>query len=119
MAWQPATDHTSQKRTKKKMKRLFLYLILLLLCGRISADEANISAKTAGMQKFPGYFPFYWDAKQGKALLEIDKLNKEFLYLDSLPAGIGSNDIGEDRGQLGESRIVTFQRSGPKVLLIQ
>src|SRR5215510_10145446 len=101
------------------MKRLFFYLLLILISGGISAEEVTIATKTAGMQKFPGYFPFYWDAKQGKIWLEIDKLNKEFLYLDSLPAGIGSNDIGQDRGQLGESRIVTFQRSGPKVLLIQ
>ena len=43
----------------------------------------------------------------------------EFLYQSSLPAGIGSNDIGLDRGQLGATRIVRFERSGPKVLLIQ
>src|SRR5262249_41681761 len=43
----------------------------------------------------------------------------EFLYLDSLPAGMGSNDIGLDRGQLGESRVVRFERVGPRVLLVQ
>jgi Domain of unknown function (DUF5117) len=32
---------------------------------------------------------------------------------------VGSNDIGLDRGQLGATRIVRFQRSGPKVLLVQ
>ncbi|PYS67699.1 MAG: peptidase, partial [Acidobacteria bacterium] len=70
------------------------------------------------MQKFPGYFPFYWDAKAGKLWLEIDKWNSEFLYVESLPAGIGSNDIGLDRGQLGQSHIVRFERTGPRVLLI-
>src|SRR5437773_9563498 len=78
----------------------------------------TISEKTAGMQKFPGYFPFYWDPKAGKIWLEIDKWNTEFLYVESLPAGIGSNDIGLDRGQLGASSIVPFDRSGPRVLLI-
>lgn len=47
-----------------------------------------------------------------------DKWNTEFLYVESLPAGIGSNDIGLDRGQLGNSFIVRFDRSGPKVLLV-
>jgi hypothetical protein len=66
-----------------------------------------------------GYFNLYWDARQGKLWLEIDKWGAEFLYQSSLPAGIGSNDIGLDRGQLGATRIVRFERSGPKVLLIQ
>jgi hypothetical protein len=70
------------------------------------------------MEKFPGFFTFYWDAKAGKIWLEIDKWNTEFLYVESLPAGIGSNDIGLDRGQLGESSIVRFDRSGPRVLLV-
>src|SRR5260370_885393 len=43
----------------------------------------------------------------------------EVLYQSSVPAGVGSNDIGLDRGQLGETRIVRFERSGPKVLLVQ
>ena len=78
----------------------------------------TISEKVAGMEKFPGYFPFYWDAMAGKLWLEIDKFNTEFLYVESLPAGIGSNDIGLDRGQLGNSFIVRFDRTGPKVLLV-
>ncbi len=79
----------------------------------------TIGEKTAGMQKLAGYFSLYWDAKQGKIWLEIDKWGTEFLYQSGLPAGIGSNDIGLDRGQLGATRIVRFDRSGPKVLLMQ
>jgi hypothetical protein len=71
------------------------------------------------MEKMPGYFNIYWDAKQGKLWLEIDKWGTEFLYQSSLPAGIGSNDIGLDRGQLGGTHLVRFERSGPKVLLVQ
>jgi hypothetical protein len=71
------------------------------------------------MNKYPGYFNFYWDEKAGSIFLEIDKWDREFLYLISLPAGVGSNDIGLDRGQLGSRRVVKFQRIGPKVLLIQ
>jgi hypothetical protein len=87
--------------------------------GGSGAGTATIGEKTAGTEKKAGYFNLYWDAKQGKLWLEIDKWGTEFLYQSGLPAGIGSNDIGLDRGQLGETRIVRFERSGPKVLLLQ
>src|SRR6266849_2470869 len=115
------------KRRTERMKRLIHVLCVLLLLAstlcaqpRSTADAKTptIAEKVAGMEKFPGYFPFYWDAKAGKLWLEIDKWNSEFLYGESLPAGIGSNDIGLDRGQLGQSHIVRFERSGPRVLLI-
>jgi hypothetical protein len=84
-----------------------------------TSQPATIAEKTANTQKMAGYFNLYWDAKQGKLWLEIDKWNSEFLYQSGLSAGIGSNDIGLDRGQLGATRIVRFERSGPKVLLVQ
>lgn len=84
-----------------------------------AARLPEIAAKTVGMQKFPGYFPYYWDATTGKIWLEVDKWDTEFLYVNSLASGVGSNDIGLDRGQLGRERIVKFTRSGPKVLLLQ
>src|SRR5918994_1083106 len=99
------------------MKRVGILAMFLLLC--VSIGEAQtITEKVAGMEKFPGFFAFYWDAKAGKVWFEIDKWNTEFLYVESLPAGIGSNDIGLDRGQLGNSAIVRFDRSGPRVLLV-
>lgn len=98
------------------MKRLGVVL-LLLFASSVHAQQ-KISEKVANMQKFPGFFTFYWEAKTGKVWLEIDKWNTEFLYVESLPVGIGSNDIGLDRGQLGNSAIVRFDRSGPRVLLV-
>ena len=109
------------------MIRVTLICLLLMASGLAvngqprSADSGRtqtITEKVAGMEKFPGYFPFYWDARAGKLWLEIDKWNTEFLYVESLPAGIGSNDIGLDRGQLGNSFVVRFDRTGPKVLLV-
>ena len=99
------------------LKRL-LSLSLLFLCSSVALQAQSITDKVKGMEKFPGFFTFYWDAKAGKIWLEIDKWNSEFLYVESLPAGIGSNDIGLDRGQLGQSSIVRFDRSGPRVLLV-
>jgi hypothetical protein len=97
------------------MRRLGILVVLLLAS---TAHAQSITEKVKGMEKFPGFFTFYWDAKAGKLWLEIDKWNTEFLYVESLPAGIGSNDIGLDRGQLGNSSIVRFDRSGPRVLLV-
>ena len=100
------------------MKQVLLLLFTLALIAS-AQQQSPIAEKTAGMQKFPGYFTYYWDSKGGKIWLEIDKWDSEFLYVNSLPTGIGSNDIGLDRGQLGGEKVVKFQRSGPRVLLIQ
>ena len=78
------------------MRRLFALLLTVLAVSAVAAQPKSgsetktptIIEKTAGLQKFPGYFPFYWDAKAGKIWLEIDKWNSEFLYVESLPAGI-------------------------------
>jgi len=66
-----------------------------------------------------GYFNFYWNEGEGKIYLELSEWDKEFLYISFLAAGVGSNDIGLDRGQAGDTKIVRFERYGPKVLLIQ
>ena len=69
--------------------------------------------------KYEGYFTFYYDEGNDKIFLEIKNLDKEFLYVNSLSEGIGSNDIGLDRGQLGNTRVVKFIKAGNKLLLIQ
>ncbi len=61
------------------------------------AELPTIEEKTATMKKFPGYLPFYWDENTGKVWFEIENLEKELLYVMSLPGGLGSNDIGLDR----------------------
>ncbi len=81
--------------------------------------QSLIEAKTAGMKKFSGFFEYYYDDKQDKVFLLIDKFDSEFLYVVSLAAGVGSNDIGLDRNQLSGERVVKFDRRGPKVLLTE
>ena len=96
-------------------------IILMLLCFPflLQAQNNSIAEKTKTMELHKGYFNYYWDAAQGKIFLAVDKLETPFLYVNSLPAGLGSNDIGLDRGQIGDSRIVFFQRVGKKLLLTQ
>ena len=95
--------------------------ILLFIGLAIQAAEPlkTIEDKTQGTSKIDGYFPLYWDESAGVLYLEIPRLDKDFLYVTSLAAGLGSNDIGLDRGQLGDQAIVAFHRVGPKILLVQ
>jgi hypothetical protein len=97
-----------------------LLIAIFLVAGSLFADPLpTIADKTQNMVPYEGYFNFYWEAETGKIWLEIDRFDTEFLYVNALSAGVGSNDIGLDRGQLGQDRVVYFQRIGPKVLLSQ
>lgn len=100
------------------MKKIFLFITLLAFSGTLAA-QSSISDKTNGLAKSEGYFNFWFDEDKGQLWLEVDKLNTEFLYVNSLTAGIGSNDIGLDRGQLGNTRVVYFERRGAKLMLVQ
>ncbi|CCH57259.1 hypothetical protein BN8_06666 [Fibrisoma limi BUZ 3] len=84
-----------------------------------ASSPATITTFTNGMEKHPGFLTFYWDARKGKIWLEIDRFDQELLYYPTLAQGVGSNDIGLDRGRLGQEHIVKFQRSGNKILLIE
>jgi hypothetical protein len=115
-----------------RVSRTCLFVVTTLAVGLLLAASAfaatapappdplpSIEDKTAGMDARDGFLPLYWDAKQGKLWLEIARFGEELLYYTSLPAGVGSNDIGLDRGQIGPQRIVRFERVGPRVLLVQ
>lgn len=101
------------------MRTLFVSLFCFCFLFAVAQPASKISDKTKNMKRFDGYFTFWWDAANGKIWLLVDKFDKEFLYVNSLPAGLGSNDIGLDRGQIGGSRIVYFSRIGKKLLLVQ
>lgn len=84
-----------------------------------TAGAGSIAHRTATMRHLDGFFPIDWDETAGKLYLEIPQMNQDFLLLDQLPYGMGSNDIGLDRGQLGSERVVHFEHVGGKVLLVQ
>ena len=96
------------------MTRISILSLLLTVIFFTLKAQTSISEKTKDFEKKEGYFDYYWDQSTGKVWLEIDKLDTEFLYVNSLAAGIGSNDIGLDRGQLGNTRIVEFRRVGSR-----
>jgi hypothetical protein len=79
----------------------------------------SIEEKVAGLKKIDGFYPMYWDEAAARLWLEIPKLETEVLYSTGLATGLGSNDIGLDRGILTGSRIIKFERAGPKLLMVQ
>jgi hypothetical protein len=107
------------------MKRCAALLVLIAACTTTAPppkpapviEKSPMETKTAKLQKLDGYIPLYWDAENGKLLMQISRFGEDLLYQSSLPAGVGSNPIGLDRGLLGQTQIVTFDRVGPKVLM--
>ena len=116
---------------KKGMRRAtyLLFAALLASVSGVAQKVPSITARTVGMTAMPGLLPLYWDGSSGKIYLEVSLgtggRSGDLLYVHSLPFGTGSNDLGLDRGQLGgvgesgSSRIVHFERTGPKVLLVE
>ncbi len=99
---------------------LFLFSTWLLSALPLAAQPLpSIEKKTEGLTKLDGYIPLYWDSRDGSLWLEISRFDTDFLYVTGLAAGLGSNDIGLDRGRQGDTAVVSFQRSGNKIFLVQ
>lgn len=97
----------------------FLLLVMLLISNVISASESKDFL--ASKQAIEGFIDVLYSKEDDKVYLALDskQLDQQMLFQSSLPQGIGSNDIGLDRGQLGSTRLVQFKRFGNKVLLNQ
>ncbi len=103
------------------MRLIFICLVFVsaLSFAKDLKSPISIEKFTAQMQHQVGFFDFYYQIETDKVFLKIDKFDQPFLFQSSMPQGIGSNDIGLDRGQLGDTRLVKFERYGNKVLLKQ
>jgi len=98
-------------------------IYVLMLCAFFGSSLANAQflEKKKDLETFKGYFNFHYSEEEGAHYLEVPKkrIDTEFLYVHSLRTGLGSNDIGLDRGQLGDGVVVKFVKSGNKLLLLQ
>ncbi len=97
------------------MKKYSL-IFVLFLTATVGFSQ---SFKDKKLENFNGYFNFFYEEAEDKLFLEVKHLDQEFLYVNSLSSGVGSNDIGLDRGQLGSKRVVKFIKRGNKLMLIQ
>src|SRR6056297_1336150 len=122
-------DATRTTKMKRRLPPPLLILLVLLTAAfpALAADqpaddragEAAEALATDAWQSMPGFIDMYWDEEGGRLLLALDAFGAPFIYQSSLARGVGSNDIGLDRGQLGATRLVEFRRVGPRVLLVQ
>ncbi len=73
----------------------------------------------AELQK--GFIDFRYEKQSDKIFIQLKEsmLDQPFIFQSSLPRGVGSNDIGLDRGQLGDTRLAVFERYGNKIMLKQ
>ena len=104
----------------------YFLLVVFLLTIRLNAqnranknkpqDTPSLLDKT---QAYTGFFDFNYHPEKDAIYMTVKKLDEQFLYVNSLSQGIGSNDIGLDRGQLGNERVVYFSKAGNKLLLVQ
>ena len=74
------------------------------------------SASVAGDE---GLLDLTIDPESGAVHLEFEHLPAEFLYVPALQSGVGSNDLGLDRGMLDRTRWVRFERYGNRILLLE
>ncbi|MBV9611344.1 MAG: DUF5117 domain-containing protein, partial [Acidobacteriaceae bacterium] len=105
----------------KRLLFAFLSATLLLFARQPppDAEPQSFSSRIARLKKLDGLFPLYWDEHAGKMWLEIERFDQEFLYITALSAGVGSNELGLDRGELNQPLVVSFERAGPRVLLVE
>lgn len=81
------------------------------------------------MRHLSGLLPLDWDVKSGKVYIEVPLTanaehtrSADLLYTTSTPWSVGSSQLGGyglDRGQISRGALVYFERTGPKLLLVQ
>lgn len=82
----------------------------------------TIADKTKGLDRRDGLFATYVSPSAGTVYLELppakgeEGLCAEVLYTSAIRSGLGSNDVGLDRGQLGPSYVLRMRRVGNRVL---
>ena len=99
------------------MKKFLFFL--LLISHNIYSQTIKTEVFSKDFEKKEGFVDFFWNESKGKVYLNIKELNQEFIYVNYLSAGVGSNDIGLDRGQIGGTKIISFVKMGSKILMIQ
>jgi hypothetical protein len=91
-------------------------LTLMLLCSMAAPAFAQAPASSrASWERRDGYIPFFWDAARGRVLLEVTRLDQDVLYYATISKGVGSVELGLDRGLGTVSAVVRFERVGPRV----
>lgn len=111
-------------RARPAMERFSAILLMTLLwlspSGPARGERPVASPQPLkGMHKTPGFVDIHRDDAGGRVFIGVHALDQPFLLVSALAGGLGSNDVGLDRNQIGEPRLVQFQQAGGKLLLVQ
>jgi len=100
---------------------MFIRLLLLVVLPVFASTPlfAQAASQRSSWERRDGYVPFYWDAARGRVLLEITRLGQDLLYYTTVSKGIGSVELGLDRGLGTTSAVIRFERVGPRVQVVQ
>ena len=118
-----ARNTSSLKTTLVKtlffMPRLLLIVFFTSMTAAVHvAAASDFESLISESEHQPGFIPLYWNSDQGRMYAEVTSLDSPLIYYPSLSQGLGSNDLGLDRGRLGQTQLVQFERVGPRVLLV-
>lgn len=104
--------------TRALLRPLGLLFVLATLAFPALATKTG-KDPLAGTEMQAGFVDVHRDADGGRVLVGVHELDAPFLMVSALPGGLGSNDIGLDRSQLGAPRLVEFRRAGGRLLLVE
>ncbi len=93
---------TMANQMGKRLLLALLYCSCTALARQADSDN-RFATLTKTARKLDGFLPLYWDEHAGKMLIEVEHLNQEMLYVTALSAGVGSNDLGLNRGRVGRA----------------
>ena len=87
-----------------------------------NGEAPTIASKVGDLEARAGLLTTYLDRDAAKLWAELPAPGPqgvvgEYLYVEGLLTGLGSNPVGLDRGQLGETRVVRIRRIGSRVLV--
>ena len=103
------------------MRFLVLVGVVLLSPWVWSSDvdgaTESVESVLHNTQEMPGFIPLHWDSEEGRLYADISDVEGPFIYYNGLSHGVGSNDLGLDRGRLGDTYLVEFRKVGKKVFL--
>ncbi|MEZ6015197.1 MAG: zinc-dependent metalloprotease [Planctomycetota bacterium] len=88
----------------------------------VTADAQAATAPASPPTRLAGYIPLVLDQDAGRVAFELpapgpDGLVLELLHVVGITTGIGSNDLGLDRGSLAPARLLRLRKVGARLLV--
>ena len=103
--------------------------VRLLLAGTLTAalppalaaggDAPTLAEATRNLTPQAGFMELWRDTEKGRVLLSVPAHSEPFLMVFSLPHGLGSNEVGLDRGMTRAPKLVQFERRGARIFLVE